>query len=73
MLAAAVARQHARKREMQIAQAGFGRRLTALVGVHGTRGVVLAVRGKMIVKVPDRMRERAVLRRQQQDDASKLQ
>ncbi len=57
---------------MQIAQPGLGRVLVVVMPARaGT--IVLLVRGKMIVEVPDRVRKRALLRDEQQENASKLQ
>jgi hypothetical protein len=72
-LSATVARQQRAESEMQVAQPGLGRGSVVLVIPASTGVIVLLVRGQMVVKVPDRVRERALLRDEQQNNASELQ
>jgi hypothetical protein len=71
-LPAAIARQQGAEGGVQVAQPGLGRRPVVLVG-RGAGVVLLPVRGPMVVEVPDRVRDGAVLRDQQQQSAQQVQ
>jgi hypothetical protein len=51
---------------MQVAQLRLQRAPVIIVAVGCARAIVMLVRRKMVSKVPDRVRQRAVLRDQKQ-------
>jgi len=69
----AVAGEQVAEGGMQVAQPGLGRLPVVLVIVRRARLILQLVRDKMVVKVPDRVDERALLRGQQQEDACELE
>ena len=58
---------------MQVAQLRLGGMPVVIVAVGRARVIVMLWRREMIAKVPDRVRQRAVLRDQQQKRAQKAQ
>ena len=58
---------------MQVAQLRLRRAPVIIVAVGRARAIVMLVRWEMVSKMPDRMRQRAVLRDQQQKRAQKAQ
>jgi hypothetical protein len=58
---------------MQVAQLRLRRAPVIIVAVGRARAIVMLVRWEMVSKVPDRMRQRAVLRDQQQKRAQEVQ
>lgn len=69
------AAQYRAEQDVQAAQVGLGR--VPVIGVISRMVVMIALRmrlcGQAFVKMPDRVRERAVLRGEQRKDASQLQ
>lgn len=69
------AAEYRAEQDVQAAQVGLGR--VAVIGVILRKVVMIALRmhlcGQAFVKMPDRVRERAVLRGEQREDASQLQ
>jgi hypothetical protein len=58
---------------MQVAQLRLRHAPVIIVAVGRARVIVMLVRREMVSKVPDRVRQRAVLRSQQQKRAQEVQ
>jgi hypothetical protein len=69
------AAEHRAEQDVQAAQVGLGR--APVIDVISSMVVMIVLRmrlcGQAFVKVPDRVRERAMLRGEQREDASQLQ
>jgi hypothetical protein len=69
------AAEHHAEQDVQAAQVGLGR--APVIDVISSMVVMIVLRmrlcGQAFVKVPDRVRERAMLRGEQREDASQLQ
>jgi len=72
-LCGASAREQTAECGMENAQLGLGRGYLVAVVVRRPGAIVMLVRGEIIVEVPGRVDERALLCKQQQKNAQELQ